>query len=70
MTEPDDKHLQLGVDLDNPALIDRTEISDAAKDALWADAVTVEEFAAGLDALRGEHPLVLWELARARQEGG
>ena len=63
----DEKHLQLGVDLFKD---DRTEISDEEKDALWADACTVEEFAEGLEALQSADPLEHWELARLRQERG
>lgn len=64
--EPHEKHLQLGADLSND---DRTEISDEEKDVLWADACTVDEFAAGLEALKSADPLEQWELARLRQEG-
>lgn len=68
--EPHEKHLQLGTVLteaDDDS--ERTEITDEEKEALWADATTVEQFAADLDALAGEDPLVQWELARLRQEG-
>lgn len=62
-----DKHLQLGAD---PAHDDRTEVDDAAKDALWADACTVDEFADQLERLAyTADPLEQWELARLRNEG-
>lgn len=64
---PHEKEIQLGADLSKDS---RKEISDEEKDALWADACTVEEFAAGLEELKSADPLEQWELARLRQERG
>lgn len=60
-----DKELQLGADLSMDL---RVEMTDEQKADAWADACTVEEFAAGLEELRSADPLELWELARLRQE--
>ena len=63
-----EKHLQLGAVVPEDE-DDREEMSDEEKDAAWADATTVEQFAADLEALKEEDPLMQWELARLRQEG-
>jgi hypothetical protein len=67
MPEPSDKHLQLGVDLTKD---DRTELTDEAKNALWDDACTVDEYGRQLAELADADPLEIWELARLRQERG
>lgn len=42
------KHLQLGADLDAD---DRTPLSDEARDDVWADATTVEDFKRDIELL-------------------
>lgn len=68
MSDPHDhyeKHLQLGTRLEDD---DRTTMTDEERAAAVADACTKEEFSEQLEALRGEDPLIVWELARLRQE--
>jgi hypothetical protein len=44
-----EKHLQLGTDLDAD---DRTPLDPDGRDAAWADATTVEQFAEDIETLR------------------
>lgn len=62
--EHQEKHLQLGTDLNND---DRTPLTDDEKDALWGTARTVELFEAELQELEGEDPEVLEALRVARE---
>jgi hypothetical protein len=65
---PHEKHLQLGFDPAATGPASERELSDDDKDALWADATTVEQYAADLEALRGEPDDVV-DALRADREG-
>lgn len=68
--EPHEKPMQLGFD---PATVGSAaeydhDLDDDEKDAIWADATTVEQYAADLEALKDEPDEVL-EALRADREG-
>lgn len=62
--EHHEKHLQLGAEATGRG---RRVTTNAARDALWADATTVEDFAAGLEELKTLPPAKVKKLRAARE---